>query len=187
MTSGPNSWWPPRGLPWASDPALDGPDAGHELAEPERLHDVVVGSQLEQQDAVDLVGTCGHDDDRHLVSCPQPPAHLAPVEVGQTQVQEDEIRLARGQGLSAGAHPDNVEALQCQALDQRFGDAVVVLDHQYPAPLGVLRSVRLRVGRRHEARHARWSWAGRRPGHRMVITWIESVVSAWRSALPAPT
>ena len=48
--------------------AQHGPHAGHELAETERLDDVVVGPELEQQDPVDLVAPSAHDDDRHVRS-----------------------------------------------------------------------------------------------------------------------
>ena len=43
-------------------------DASDQLAEAERLHDVVVGAELEPDDTVDLVAARGDDDDRHVGS-----------------------------------------------------------------------------------------------------------------------
>jgi hypothetical protein len=46
--------------------AEDRADPREQLAEAERLHDVVVRPELETDDAVDLLPLRRHDDDRHL-------------------------------------------------------------------------------------------------------------------------
>src|SRR5206468_2752561 len=51
----------------------DGADAGDQLAQAEGLHDVVVGAELEADDAVALLAARGDDDDRHV----RPRAQLA--------------------------------------------------------------------------------------------------------------
>ena len=65
MRSGPASSFGRLGRVDGDASAVDSADAGNELAEPEGLDDVVVGRHLEQQNPVDLVIPCGHDDDRH--------------------------------------------------------------------------------------------------------------------------
>ena len=48
--------------------AGDRTDAGDQLAQPERLDDVVVGAELEPDDAVGFFSARGDDDDRHAAS-----------------------------------------------------------------------------------------------------------------------
>ena len=43
----------------------DRTDSCHQFPEPERLHDVVVGTELEQHHTIDLLTSRGDDDDRH--------------------------------------------------------------------------------------------------------------------------
>ena len=71
--------------------ALHRADAGDELAEPERLHDVVVGADLQEPDAVELVLAGGDDDDRHVGAGADAAADLAAVEIGETEVEQDEV------------------------------------------------------------------------------------------------
>ena len=54
--------------------------AAAELAQRERLGDVVVGAELEAEDLVDLLGLGGEHDDRHRRARAQPPADLEAVE-----------------------------------------------------------------------------------------------------------
>ena len=107
-------------------------DARHELTEAEGLHDVVVGGHLEQEDAVDLVLACSHHDDRDPRSLPQTTAHLSPVEVGQSEVEQHDVAGVRRECLGASAHPTHGEPLVLQALGQGLGDCGVVLHDQHP-------------------------------------------------------
>ena len=75
-------------------PPGDGPDARQELTEAEGLHDVVVGTELEPDDAVDLLGTRGDHDDRDVGTCPQLAAHVEAVAVGETEVEQHDVEVA---------------------------------------------------------------------------------------------
>ena len=70
----------------------DRADPGDQLAQPERLDDVVVGAELEPDDAVGLLAAGGHDDDRDARALAQLPADVEAVDVRQAQVEQDEVR-----------------------------------------------------------------------------------------------
>ena len=74
-------------------------DPGGQLAQAERLGDVVVGAELEADDLVEL-GILGRQHhDRHARLGPDDPADLDPGQLGEHQVEEDEVR-------PLGAEPD---------------------------------------------------------------------------------
>ena len=85
----------------------DGADARDELAEAERLDDVVVGAELQPDDPVDLFGARGHHDDRHVGARPQLAAHVEAVAVGQAEVEQHHVeprRRAAIERVAAGLH-----------------------------------------------------------------------------------
>ena len=61
-----------------------------ELGRGERLGEVVVGAELEAEDAVDLAVAGGEEDHRHLRRGADALAHLEAVEVGEADVEHDE-------------------------------------------------------------------------------------------------
>jgi hypothetical protein len=71
------------------------PDAGDELAPAERLHDGVIGAQLEAENAIGLLVAHRHDDDRGVGVAAQAAAHLDAVDVGQPKVEQPEMRDRR--------------------------------------------------------------------------------------------
>jgi hypothetical protein len=81
------------------------------------------------------VGPCRHHDDRDIGVGPHPAAHLEAVEVGEAQVEQDDVgprstlRESR-QHLVATLHALDVEALSGQPFGQRRRDRLVVLDDQ---------------------------------------------------------
>ena len=89
-----------------------------EFAQPERLGDVVVGTDLEAHHSVDL-GTFRRDhDDRNLGLLSELPTDVDAADLRQHHVEENEIGLRRVeefQGLSAVDCDDDVEArvLEC--------------------------------------------------------------------------
>ena len=84
------------GLLRGRGPAQDGADAGDDLGAAEGLDHVVVGADLEAGDAVELGSARREHDDRHLRGAAQLAAQVAPVPVGEREVEEDEVgRLAR--------------------------------------------------------------------------------------------
>ena len=67
--------------------------AAHELARGEGLGDVVVGAELEAEDAVDLVAARGEHDDRDVRGGAQVLAMSSPDLPGQHHVEDDEVGL----------------------------------------------------------------------------------------------
>ena len=87
------------GLARLADGALGVPERhaepGEQLADAERLGDVVVGAGVERRDLVRLLAARREHDDRHGGPFAQPPDHLEAVEVGQAEVQDDDVGLSR--------------------------------------------------------------------------------------------
>ena len=82
----------------------DGTDAGVELGKRARLHDVVVGTQVQKTDALGLLGTTGQDDDGQPAVAPEPGEHLLAVEAREPEVQDHQVVAAEtGLAQRAGA------------------------------------------------------------------------------------
>src|SRR5205807_8347636 len=102
----------------------------------ERLGEIVVGAQLEADDAIDLVGLGGEHDDRKRRGGrigAYPPAHLETVDAGQHQVEHDQIGqpLAQaGQRLGAVAGGVTAKAVAGEMVDDQVPDVRLVLDDQ---------------------------------------------------------
>jgi len=106
-----------------------------ELAERERLGDVVVGPELQAQDLVDLLGLGGQHDDRHAAARPQTPADLEAVDLGQHQVEHDEVDRAlveAVEGLLAVLGADHVIDLSPERKGQQLLDRLLVVDEEDP-------------------------------------------------------
>jgi hypothetical protein len=74
------------------EPAQQHLDARHELAGGERLAQVVIGSELETEHAVELLVARGQEDDRQLIgAAAQPPAQLEAVHARHHDVEDGEI------------------------------------------------------------------------------------------------
>ena len=82
-------------------PACDRPNPREQLAEPERLDEIVVGAHLEPDDLVDLLALGGDHDDRDARAGAELPAHRQAVHVGQAEVEQDEVGLASRQRRAA--------------------------------------------------------------------------------------
>jgi hypothetical protein len=112
-----------------------GPDAGQQLGEAERLGDVVVGAGVQAHDRVHLVGARGQDEDRHGVPLgAQPPGHLQAVHAGQPEVEHTQIDAALDAGIQRGGAVLaylNLVPLPAQGAGQGFRDGRVVLGEQY--------------------------------------------------------
>ena len=68
-----------------------GTNAAAELPDRERLRDVVVGTELEPENLVQLLTSCGEHDDRDTALAAQPLADFEPVQPWEHHVQDDEI------------------------------------------------------------------------------------------------
>ena len=109
------------------------PDARLELAGLERLEHVVVGAGVERLHDAVVVVPGGGDDDRHRRDRAQHPQQLPAVQVGQAEVEDDEVgalldRLPKA--VEGGARRADGVAPLAQGADQRRADAFVVLDDQ---------------------------------------------------------
>ncbi len=111
-----------------------GADAGDELLHRERLHEVVVGADLERVHAVVLGAAGGDDDDRRADSLAAGLLdHLPAVEAREHQVEHADIGALEAEagkpGLAVGdAH--RVESGGLEVARHALGDDVVVLDDQ---------------------------------------------------------
>jgi hypothetical protein len=111
-----------------------GADAGEQLGQPKRLRDVVVGAGIEPEHDVDLVAARGQDHDRgHWRLRPEAPTDLHPVEVGQPQIEQHEVRCGcRGElePLGAGRRPARFVAVGVESLGKALADRGVVFDDE---------------------------------------------------------
>ena len=69
---------------------------------PKGLAEVVVGAGVERRDLVALLAARREHDDRHRGPLAQPPHHLEAVHVGQAEVEDHDVGLAR---LAASRSP----------------------------------------------------------------------------------
>ena len=76
--------------------ANGGADAGLELGHAEGLGHVVVGPAVEGGHLAVLAAAGRQDDDGHLAPLADPPAHRQAVEVGQAEVEDDDVGGGEG-------------------------------------------------------------------------------------------
>jgi hypothetical protein len=123
----------------AARAAQEGPQARNHLAARERLHDVVVGAELESDDAVGLRAAGREHDDRHLRPAAQLAAEVAPVAVGKGDVQQHDVGLRLGEAderVGHGVGDHRLESLARERARERLGDRALVL-HEQDARTGV--------------------------------------------------
>ena len=103
----------------------------------EGLGHVIVGAEIQAADDVGLLALGGQHDDGHGLGprlAPQTLADGQPVEVGQHEVQEDQVGRLRGGGgqrLFARAHARHLVAFLQQVVADQFADVLLILDHQH--------------------------------------------------------
>ena len=79
------------------EPSQHGAHAGQKLPQVERFRHVVVGAELETDDAVDLVATVtGRDDDRHVGMRSDLPQQVETVLEAEPKIQDDDADFVRG-------------------------------------------------------------------------------------------
>ncbi len=134
-----SSPWPPSGpsdvpLVHPVHPAQDRLHAGGELAEAERLREVVVGADREPGDLVGLLGLGGEHQDRRPGHALDLLADLEPVHPRQHQVQDHEV------GTMLGVEPDRPgsvardedrEPLALEPGAHGLGDGFLVVDDEH--------------------------------------------------------
>ena len=113
--------------------AQHGPDPGVELVGAERLDDVVVGAGVEGGDDRPVVVAGRGHDDRHRADRPQHAQQRRAVEVGQAEVEDDEVG-ALVDGMPQPRHAGRLRGDGMTAFGQRAhhrrADLGVVLDEQ---------------------------------------------------------
>ncbi len=112
----------------------DRPDAGDHLGAAERLDHVVVGAELEPDDAVGLGAAGGQHQDRDRGRAADRAADVAPVAVGEREVEQHdrEVAVDEVERLGRRAGDDRLEPLARQRLAERLVDARLVLDEENP-------------------------------------------------------
>ena len=117
-----------------------GLDPAAELAHREGLGDVVVGADLEPGDLVGLAAFRGQHDDRHLAARAQLAADLDPVELGQHQVEDDEVEARLVEALerfAAVVGAGHVVAVLAQRIAEQRLDRLLVVHKEYACrPIG---------------------------------------------------
>ena len=112
------------------------PQPRHQDARAERLRDIVLRAELDACDDIGLLALRGdhHDRDRsRLLVLLHPPAHLESVEVGQHEVEDDEVRLLAAQHLEREAAAVDRPRAHARALGvelDELRDLRLVLDDQ---------------------------------------------------------
>ena len=124
------------GLLFAGVPAQDRLDPQDDLARAERLGDVVVGAELEADDAVELLALRGQHDERQAggrgVALEQA-RELEAVEARQHQIEDDEVGETAANRLESAVAPAFDRHSEAGALEvelQHFGDVRLVFDDQ---------------------------------------------------------
>jgi hypothetical protein len=139
-------------------PPEQGLDPTHQLAQPERLRQVVVRAELEPDHLVDLVVARRQHQHRCLrAGCPEPAQDLEPVHARQPDVEHDEVRRLVGREVEpflAALRDRHLVALLLQGVLDPAGDRELVLDDQDRGTHGgptVHRAASDRAGRLHGA------------------------------------
>ncbi len=108
-------------------------DPGGQLAQAERLGDVVVGAELEPDDLVEL-GILGRQHhDRHARLGPDDAADLDPGQLGEHQVEQDEVRALGtelDQRLAAVGGRHDPESVGLERVDERLAQGRLVVDDE---------------------------------------------------------
>ena len=92
-------------------PPHHAPDSSPQLAQLERLHDVIVGAHLEAGHAVRQVGGAGDHDDADVVALAQEASEREPVLAGKIDIEQDDV----GKALFSTASRITVPPSACTA------------------------------------------------------------------------
>jgi cellulose synthase/poly-beta-1,6-N-acetylglucosamine synthase-like glycosyltransferase/peptidoglycan/xylan/chitin deacetylase (PgdA/CDA1 family) len=114
-----------------------GAHPGQQFLHAERLGDVVVGPRVERLDLVGAVGSPGQHDDGRLGPAAQALDDLHAVQVGQAQVEDDQVRrvpAGHGERLGPGRRDVHLVLPHPQVDAQRPEDLRLVVDDKYSLP-----------------------------------------------------
>src|SRR5215218_8568385 len=114
-------------------PTHNRPDARHELPDGERLGNVVVSPEFETDDPVYLVVAGGQHDDGHVALRADPPYDLRAVELGEHDVEHDQVRLIgleRFQGGLAVTGDLDLEPFALEGMREHLLERRLVIDQK---------------------------------------------------------
>jgi hypothetical protein len=127
-----NSVASPQPRPWRH--ALeDRPHPRRHFTRAERLDHVVVGTDFQAHHAVDLGVAGAEEHHRHLGEAAQLAAGFEATDVGQADVEDDQVGRALAllvEGGTAQGHPFGAVAVGLQGVDQGVGDGGFVFDDE---------------------------------------------------------
>jgi hypothetical protein len=111
-----------------------------QLARLEWLGQIVIGAELEPDDAIHGITARGEHQDRRLRLRPNAAAHIKTVDIGQREVENDAVealaRVARDAELALGRNHDLKARLTEIAL-HHLGETRIIFDEQDAAGLTV--------------------------------------------------
>ena len=114
-------------------PFQDRLDPGRQFSWAERFDDVVVGSDLEPDDPIDLVVPRGQEDDGNFGETADRLAEFEAIPVGQSDVEDDQLDRFVAEyleTLAAQPYPTGLEAVGFKGVDDVVGDRRLVFDDQ---------------------------------------------------------
>ena len=115
-------------------PAQYGAHAGDQLTRVERLAEIIVGADLESDDAVDIFFQRGEQDDRHAGALgAKVAAKIEPRAVRQHHVEHDQVDLVRGKllaQLAAVCREQHAETLALDIAGEQLADFRIVVDDE---------------------------------------------------------
>jgi len=106
-------------------------DASEQLAQVERLGDVVVGADLEADHLVDRVAAAGDEHQAALPVLAQLPGNREAILAGQAEVEQHELRRIGGhqaEQLGAAVRLRNAKALTLQIVREQRRDLCLVVE-----------------------------------------------------------
>ena len=107
--------------------------ASNELTRGERLDEVVVGTELEADDAILDLALCGEHDDRHIGGIANGAANALAGKLGEHEVENDQVELMLLELLDSGLAVANAHdpiALALEVSGHRVANGLLVFNQQ---------------------------------------------------------
>ncbi len=114
-------------------PAANRFDAGQQFARTERLHHVIVAADFETDHAIDFVAAGGKKNHRHIGKRAHDPADFEPVDIRQSDIENDETRRGVPRDFRRFASTLgrlHLVALRLERILQHIRNARIIFDDQ---------------------------------------------------------